>query len=122
MGNALSDGIIRQFDDREIRAVWVPEEEEWYFSVVDVVGALSESANPRNYWNMLKARLFEEGSELYTNCVQLKMQAADGKMRKTDAANTEQLLRIIQSIPSKTTELLFTTGQCKKKVPVASTP
>ena len=96
MGN--DDGIIRQFDDREIRAVWVSEEEEWYFSVVDVVGVLAESDSyqtARKYWGKLKQRLNEEGSQLVTNCHQLKMRAADGKMRKTDAANTEQLLRII---------------------------
>ena len=104
MTDASANNIIRQFDDKEIRAVWIPEEEEWYFSVVDVVGVLTESQNPRNYWNMLKSRLRDEGNETYTNCVQLKMQAADGKMRKTDAANTEQLLRIIQSIPSKKAE------------------
>ena len=104
MTDASANNIIQQFDDKEIRAVWIPEEEEWYFSVVDVVGVLTESQNPRNYWNMLKSRLRDEGNETYTNCVQLKMQAADGKMRKTDAANTEQLLRIIQSIPSKKAE------------------
>ncbi|MBQ9043929.1 MAG: hypothetical protein IJ111_14090 [Eggerthellaceae bacterium] len=107
MGNVSSDSIIRQFEDKEIRAVWVHEEEEWYFSVVDVVGVLADSDSyqiARKYWNKVKQRLREEGSELVTNCHQLKMRAADGKMRKTDAANTEQLLRIIQSIPSKKAE------------------
>ena len=104
MGNESANSFITQFEDKKIRATWVPEEEEWYFSVVDVVGVLSESSNPRNYWNMLKSRLREEGGETYTNCVRLKMQATDGKMRMTDAANTEQLLRIIQSIPSKKAE------------------
>lgn len=104
MGNALSDGIIRQFDDREIRVVWVPEEEEWYFAIVYVVNALVDSANPKTYWRVLKKRLIDEGNETVTKCNALKMKAADGKMRKTDAANTEQLLRIIQSIPSKKAE------------------
>ena len=107
MGNDSDNSIIRQFDDKEIRAVWVPEEAEWYFSVVDVVGTLADSDSyqtARKYWNKLKQRLNEEGSQLVTNCHQLKMRAADGKMRKTDAANTEQLLRIIQSIPSKKAE------------------
>lgn len=107
MGNTSSGSIIRQFEGKEIRAVWVPEEEEWYFSVVDVVGVLADSDSyqiARKYWNKVKQRLREEGSELVTNCHQLKMRAADGKMRKTDAANTEQLLRIIQSIPSKKAE------------------
>ena len=108
MGNASSDNIIRQFEGKEIRAVWVPEEEEWYFSVVDVVGVLSEQNSARTastYWAVLKKRLKQEGSDqLLTNCKQLKMRAADGKMRKTDAANTEQLLRIIQSVPSKKAE------------------
>ena len=107
MGNDSNNSIIRQFDNKEIRAVWVPEEEEWYFSVVDVVGVLTDQPDARHaakYWSVLKVRLKEEGSELTTNCSQLKMRAADGKMRKTDAANTEQLLRIIQSIPSKKAE------------------
>ena len=104
MGNDSDNSIIRQFDDKEIRAVWVPEEEEWYFAIVDVVGVLSESDNPAVYWRVLKKRLIDEGNETVTNCNGLKMRAADGKMRKTDAANTEQLLRIIQSIPSKKAE------------------
>jgi hypothetical protein len=77
----------------------------WFFSVVDVVGVLTDSPNPRNYWNMLKVRLRDEGSvETYTNCVQLRLRAADGKMRVTDAADTETILRIIQSIPSPKAE------------------
>ena len=104
MGNDSNNSIIRQFDNKEIRAVWVPEEEEWYFAIVDVVGVLSDSDNPAVYWRVLKKRLIDEGNETVTNCNGLKMRAADGKMRKTDAANTEQLLRIIQSIPSKKAE------------------
>lgn len=96
---------LQFFEGREIRSVWVEDEEEWYFSMVDVVAVLTESKNPRNYWNMLKARLREEGSQLYTECVQLKMQSAkDGKYYRTDAGTTEQLLRLVQSIPSPKAE------------------
>ena len=91
------------FNDK-IRKVWHKQQEEWYFSIIDVCQVLAESTNPKNYWNMLKARLRNEGNETYTNCVRLKMRAADGKMRLTDCANTEQLLRIIPSIPSKKAE------------------
>ena len=95
---------VQLFEDQPIRTAWVEDEEEWYFSVVDVVQALTESADGRKYWNKLKQRLKEEGSQLVTNCHQLKMTAKDGKKRMTDVANTEQLLRIIQSIPSKKAE------------------
>jgi len=98
---------VQLFEDQPIRTAWVEDEEEWYFSVVDVVGALTEQSDyekARKYWNKLKQRLKEEGSQLVTNCHQLKMTAQDGKMRLTDVANTEQLLRIIQSIPSKKAE------------------
>ena len=95
------------FEDQPIRSAWVEDEEEWYFSVVDVVGVLTEQPDyqkSRKYWNKLKQRLNEEGSQLVTNCHQLKMTAQDGKKRPTDVANTEQLLRLIQSIPSKKAE------------------
>ena len=98
-----TDGIIKRFEQRTIRSLWDEERQEWYFSIVDVVGALTDSPDyqtGRKYWNKLKQRLHEEGSELVTNCHQLKMPAADGKMRLTDAADTGQLLRIIQSNPS----------------------
>ena len=99
---------LQLFEDQPIRAAWNAEEEEWYFSIVDVVGALTDQATPRGastYWAVLKSRLKEEGaSELLTNCKQLKLKASDGKRRSTDVANTEQLLRIIQSIPSKKAE------------------
>ena len=99
---------IQLFEDQPIRTAWDEEQEEWYFSVVDVVGALTEQTTQRgssNYWAKLKQRLKEEGAnELLTNCQQLKMKAADGKRRLTDVANTVQLLRIIQSIPSKKAE------------------
>ncbi len=95
------------FDNKQIRTIWNENEEEWYFSVVDVVGVLTEQQTQRGastYWAVIKKRLIEEGNELLTNCKQLKMTAADGKQRLTDVANTEQLLRIIQSIPSKKAE------------------
>ncbi len=98
---------VQLFEDQSIRTAWVEEEEEWYFSIVDVVGALTEQPDfdeARNYWKVLKSRLKDEGNQLVTNCNQLKMRAQDGKMRLTDVANTEQLLRIIQSIPSKKAE------------------
>ena len=92
------------FYDDKIRKVWHKQEEEWYFSIVDVCQVLTDSSDGRKYWNKLKQRLSEEGNETVTNCHQLRMKASDGKMRKTDCANTEQLLRIIQSIPSKKAE------------------
>ncbi len=98
---------IQLYEDQPIRTAWVEDEEEWYFSIVDVVGVLTEQPDyqkARKYWNKLKQRLSEEGSQLVTNCHQLKMTAQDGKKRFTDVANTEQLLRLIQSIPSKKAE------------------
>ncbi len=91
------------FENKKIRRIW--HSDDWFFSVVDVVGALTDSDNPRNYWNMLKIREQESnGIELYTNCVQLKLVAEDGKLRETDCANLEGIFRIIQSIPSKKAE------------------
>lgn len=98
---------IQLFEDKRIRTAWDEENEEWYFSIVDVVGVLTESPDyntGRKYWNKLKQRLTEEGSKLVTKCHQLKMTAADGKKRLTDVAETEQLLRLIQSIPSPKAE------------------
>ena len=95
---------LQLFEDQPIRTAWNEEEEEWYFAIVDVVGALSESKDPAAYWRKLKQRLREEGNETVTNCHGLKLKAADGKRRLTDVANTEQLLRLIQSIPSKKAE------------------
>ena len=95
---------LQIFEDQPIRTAWDEEREEWYFSVVDVVGALTESADPTAYWRKLKQRLKAEGNETVTNCHGLKMRATDGKMRVTDVANTEQLLRLIQSIPSPKAE------------------
>lgn len=93
---------IQVFNSQKIRSQWDDKQEKWYFSIVDVVGVLTDSPNPRKYWSVLKTRLKQEGSELATNCSQLKMQSVDGKFYKTDVADTEQLLRLIQSIPSQT--------------------
>ena len=101
------DEKIEIYEDQQIRTAWNEDEEEWYFSITDVVSVLTEQADyqkARKYWNKLKQRLNEEGNETVTNCHQLKMKAADGKNRLTDVATTEQLLRIIQSIPSKKAE------------------
>ena len=95
---------IKLFESKRIRSVWHAEKEKWYFSIVDVVEILTDSPNPRKYWSVLKTRLKKEDSQLTTNCSQLKMQAADGKFYLTDAADTEQLLRLIQSIPSPKAE------------------
>jgi len=95
---------IKLFETREVRSLWVPEKEAWFFSIVDVVAVLTDSPNPRTYWSVLKNRLKKEGSELATNCSQLKMESADGKNYLTDVADTEQLLRLIQSIPSPKAE------------------
>ena len=96
--------IPKLFEDRKIRAVWDDEQEKWYFSIVDVVGVLTNSENPQTYWRVLKNRLKKEGNETVTNCNALKLCAADGKMRLTDVADTEQLFRLIQSIPSPKAE------------------
>ena len=95
---------IRIFEERRVRTLWDDVEEKWYFSVVDVISILTDSVDGRKYWNKLKQRLKEEGNETVTNCHQLKMPAADGKMRLTDVADTEQLFRLIQSIPSPKAE------------------
>ena len=98
---------IQLFEDKRIRTAWDAEKEEWYFSVVDVVAVLTDQPDQRHaakYWSVLKTRLKKEGSELTTNCSQLKMRSADGKRYNTDVADTEQLLRIIQSIPSPKAE------------------
>ena len=95
---------IQVFEDRHVRSVWDSETEKWYISVIDVIEVLTDSANPRRYWSDLKIKLEKEGSEVYENIVQLKMKAPDGKMRFTDAADAEQLFRLIQSIPSPKAE------------------
>ena len=95
---------IKLFDEKLVRTVWDDEQEKWYFSVVDVVEVLTDSPNPQVYWRVLKKRLLAEGNQTVTNCNGLKMRAADGKMRLTDALDTEQLFRFIQSIPSPKAE------------------
>ena len=95
---------IKLFETKKVRTIWDDKEEKWYFSIVDVVAVLTDSPNPRKYWSVLKTRLKKEGSELTTNCSQLKMKSADGKMYLTDVADTQQLLRLIQSIPSPKAE------------------
>ena len=95
---------IKIFEEKKVRTVWEDEQEKWYFSIVDVVAILTDSPNPQVYWRVLKKRLIEEGNETVTNCNGFKMRAADGKMRITDVADTEQLFRLIQSIPSPNAE------------------
>ena len=101
--------IPKLFEDKKIRTVWDDEQEKWYFSIVDVVGALTDSVDATAYWRKLKQRLKQEGNETVTNCHALKLRAADGKMRLSDVADTEQLFRIIQSIPSSSISI----GQAK---------
>ena len=95
---------IQIFEEKKVRTLWDEKEEKWYFSIVDTIEILTSSPNPRKYWSVLKTRLKKEGSQLATNCSQLKMQSADGKFYKTDVADTEQLFRLIQSIPSPRAE------------------
>lgn len=95
---------IKIFEDKKVRSVWDAEVEKWYISIVDVVGVLTDSPNPNNYWKVLKNRLKKEGNESVTNCNQLKLQSSDGKYYKTDVADVEQLFRLIQSIPSPKAE------------------
>ena len=107
--NAPDNHAIQLFEDQKIRVAWDAEREEWYFSIVDVVGVLTDSLDyntGRKYWNKLKQRLKEEGSELVTNCHQLKMRAADGKNRLTDVADTEQLLMSMQDWLNETDRFL----------------
>ena len=98
------ESAIKLFQDQRVRVQWDDEREKWYFSIIDIIGVLTESENPRKYWSVLKTRLKKEGSEVATNCSRLKLLANDGKMRLTDVADTEQLLRLIQSIPSPKAE------------------
>ncbi|MEI9957739.1 MAG: Bro-N domain-containing protein [Ferruginibacter sp.] len=95
---------VKIFDNKKVRTLWDEEQEKWYISIVDVVAVLTDSPNARKYWSVLKTRLKTEGSQLTTNCSQLKMQSADGKFYLTDVADTEQLFRLIQSIPSPKAE------------------
>jgi hypothetical protein len=102
--NMKQQEAIQLFEEKKVRTLWNQDEEKWYFSIVDTVQVLTDSPNPRKYWSVLKIRLKKEGSQLTTNCSQLKMQSADGKYYKTDVADTEQLFRLIQSIPSPKAE------------------
>jgi hypothetical protein len=95
---------IKLFEEKQVRTIWNDTEEKWFISIVDVIEILTNSPNARKYWSVLKARLKKEGSQLTTNCSQLKMQSSDGKFYKTDVADTEQLFRLIQSIPSPKAE------------------
>ena len=98
------DNEIKLFEGNQIRSIWDNEREEWYFSIVDIIGVLTGSENPRKYWSVLKIRLKKEGNELATICSQLKLKATDGKMRSTDVANMQGVFRIIQSVPSPKAE------------------
>ncbi len=98
------ESTIKLFRDKQVRVHWNDEQEKWFFAIVDVIGLLTKSVNPQAYWRKLKERLKKEGNETVTNCHRLKMEAVDGKMRLTDVADTEQLLRLIQSIPSPNAE------------------
>ena len=100
----VKQNAIKVFEEKKVRTVWDRDKEEWYFSIVDVVAVLTDSPNPRNYWKVLKHRLVKEGNESVTNCNQLKLPSTDGKYYKTDVATTEQLFRLIQSIPSPKAE------------------
>ena len=95
---------LQLFDDKKVRTLWDSDQEKWYFSIVDVIDILTGTLNARKYWSVLKMRLKKEGSQLTTNCSQLKMQSVDGKYYKTDVFDTEQLFRLIQSIPSPKAE------------------
>lgn len=100
----VKQNTIKVFEEKKVRTVWDSDKEEWYFSIVDVVAVLTDSKNPTTYWRVLKKRLLDEGNETVTNCNALKMPAPDGKMRLTDVADTGQLFRLIQSIPSPKAE------------------
>jgi len=101
-----NENSIKLFEDKSVRTIWNDEQEKWYFSVVDIISILTDNdyQKSRNYWKWLKNKLIQEGSELVSNTNQLKMKAVDGKFRETDVMNTEQILRLIQSIPSKKAE------------------
>jgi hypothetical protein len=95
---------LKLFEDKKVRSIWDGEQEKWFLSLVDIIEILTDSPNPRKYWSVLKTRLKKDGSQLATNCSQLKMQSADGKFYKTDVADVEQLFRLIQSNPSPKAE------------------
>ena len=97
----MKQEAIKIFEDKKVRSIWDAQLEKWYISIVNVIAILTDSPNPQVYWRVMKKRLKDEGNETVTNCNGLKMQAPDGKMRLTDVADTEQLFRLIQSIPSQ---------------------
>ena len=99
-----NQNALKLFEDKKVRTVWDEEKGKWYLSIIDVFDILTHSPNPRKYWSVLKTRLKKEGSQLATNCSQLKMQSVDGKFYKTDVADVEQVFRLIQSIPSPKAE------------------
>jgi len=103
-GVMVRKAAVKLFEQKQVRSVWDSEREKWFISIVDVIGVLTESPNPRKYWSVLKTRLKQEGSELTTNCSQLKLAASDGKKYLTDVADVEQLFRLVQSIPSPKAE------------------
>lgn len=98
------EASIKLFESKQVRSIWNDNEEKWYFSIIDVIEVLTDSPNPRKYWSVLKTRLKKDGSQLATNCSQLKMQSSDGKFYKTDVAHIEQIFRLIQSVPSPKAE------------------
>jgi hypothetical protein len=100
----MKETAIKLFEDKKVRSCWNADEEKWYISIVDAIGVLTDSPDPRNYWKVLKNRLVHEGNQTVTNCNRLKLPAADGKMRLTDVADVEQLFRLIQSVPSPKAE------------------
>ncbi len=100
----VTKNALKLFEDKKVRTLWDNDQEKWDLSIIDVIEVLTNSPNPRKYWSVLKTRLKKEGSQLATNCSQLKMQSADGKFYKTDVADVEQLFRLIQSIPSPKAE------------------
>ncbi len=100
----MTNHPIKLFENKKVRVQWVEEEQKWYFSIIDIIAILTDSPSPHNYWKVLKFRLKEEGNESVTNCNQLKMQSSDGKFYLTDVGHTEQILRLVQSIPSKNAE------------------
>ncbi len=108
MNQSKLETISNLFEGKEIISVWDSEKEDYYFSVVDVISALTNSVEPRKYWSVLKNRLKKEGSELTTKCSQLKMKASDGKVRLRDALDTKGILRLIESVPSPKAEVFCT--------------
>ncbi len=100
--------VSNLFEDKEIRSIWDEEKEDYYFSVIDVIRALTDANIPRNYWSDLKRKLKQEGSELHEKIVQLKMRAQDGKLRETDTLDTKGIFRLIESVPSKKAEVFCT--------------